>query len=67
MSDEYVIVVWPNLGAPESEDVPEAFGPLTLTAAMAAQESVLRGTPNVGIEVARLHKVDDLFKRHPLP
>lgn len=70
MTDEtknYVVVLWPNVGAPESEDVPDAFGPMTLSDALAAQDSVLRATPNVGIEVARLHEVGDLFKRLPLP
>lgn len=63
----YVVILYPNVGAPESEDTADAYGPFTRSDALAAQESVLRGTPNVGIEVARLHGVADLFKRLPLP
>jgi len=63
----YVVVVWPSLRSSENQDVPNAYGPMTLRDAREAQESVLRGTPDVGIEIARLHEVRDLFVRHPLP
>jgi hypothetical protein len=40
---------------------------LTLSAATATRESVLRGTPDAGVEIALLREVGDLFKRLPLP
>jgi hypothetical protein len=66
MAEEYVVVVWPTLET-ESDDVPDAYGPLTLSAALQARDSVLRGTPDVGMEVAKLHETAVLFSRYPLP
>lgn len=70
MDDEtktYVLVLWPNSEEAAIEDGPDAYGPLTLSDAMAARESVLRATPDVGMEIALLSDLADLFKKLPLP
>jgi hypothetical protein len=56
----------PNL-SDESDDSPDAFGPMSLADAYTARESVLGGTPDVGIEIVLVSDVADLFKRLPLP
>lgn len=63
----YVLVLYPNSEEEAIEDGLDAYGPLTLSAATAARESVLRATPDVGIEIALLSDVAALFKKLPLP
>ncbi|HEV7567184.1 MAG TPA: hypothetical protein VGO31_14640 [Microbacteriaceae bacterium] len=63
----YVLVLYPDSEESAIEDGPDAYGPLALSDAMAARESVLRATPDVGIEIALLRDVADLFKKLPLP
>jgi hypothetical protein len=61
----YVLILYPtNDTGDESAD---GYGPITLADAYTARESVLRGTPNVGIEIVLLHEVGELFKRSRCP